>query len=68
MLGFHFEFAPLPLGAVFLLLLMPIAAYVSYPADFPGLNLANPKHFYLVAKRTYSSMQANNLKVKAKDL
>mmetsp|Transcript_1492 Transcript_1492/g.3387 ORF Transcript_1492/g.3387 Transcript_1492/m.3387 type:complete len:110 (-) Transcript_1492:721-1050(-) len=56
------------LGAGFLLALMPVAAYASYPADFPGLNLVNPAHFLRVAVRTWGSMIQNDLKVKSKDL
>jgi hypothetical protein len=56
------------LGALFLLMLMPVAAFASYPADFLGLSLINPKHFFYVAKRTWGSMKQNDLKVKAKDL
>jgi hypothetical protein len=56
------------LGAAFLLTLLPIATYASYPADFLGLNPVNPKHFVYIAKKTWGSMKQNDLKVKSKDL
>lgn len=65
----HFFVVLFPvLGALFLLTLLPIASYASYPADFLGLNLVNPKHFFYIAKKTWGSMKQNDLKVKSKDL
>lgn len=65
----HFFVVLFPLlGALFLLTLIPVAAYASYPADFLGLNLVNPKHFFYIAKKTWGSMKQNDLKVKSKDL
>jgi hypothetical protein len=37
-------------------------------ADFPGLNPANPVHFYAISKRCYTALGRNNLKVTEKDL
>ena len=65
----HFFVVLFPLlGAIFLLMLLPVAAYASYPADFLGLSLVNPKHFFYIAKKTWGSMKQNDLKVKSKDL
>jgi hypothetical protein len=56
--------------ALFLLILMPVAACVSYPAGFLGLNLANPTIFSKLPTwpTTYGSVKAHNLEVKAKIL
>lgn len=55
-------------AAAFILLLMVIVTYASFPHDFVGLKLHNPKHFAIIARRTWSSMTKNNYKVQAKDL
>ena len=55
-------------AAAFILLLMVIVTYASFPHDFVGLKLHNPKHFAIIARRTWSSMTKNNYKVQEKDL
>lgn len=47
---------------------LPLMMYITYQADFAGLQPCRPLHFWLIAKRCYTAFARNNLKVAEKDL
>lgn len=59
-------FPPLAMGSI--ALVIPLMMFISYQADFPGMNPANPAHFLHISRRCYRALGSNNLKVSEKDL